>query len=102
MTPIDQGIPTSDAEATTCRAVETSLPQKPDPVATVAEDISEGLNNGSEARPVEPTAHPRNTACRVAGKHEGHYYCKHCGLDLTPDIPEQHGLYNDSYGAARG
>lgn len=33
--------------------------------------------------------------------HEGFYYCKHCGLDLTPDIPEMHGRYNDSAGAAR-
>lgn len=48
--------PTSDAEATRCRAVETSLPQKLAPVATAAEVISEDLNNGAEARPVESTA----------------------------------------------
>lgn len=33
--------------------------------------------------------------------HEGYYYCKKCGVDLTPDIRERHGLYNDSPGAAR-
>lgn len=33
--------------------------------------------------------------------HEGYYYCKRCGLDLTPDITPFHGLYNDSPGAAR-
>lgn len=44
---------------------------------------------------------PRETQCHVNGKHEGFYYCKHCGLDLTPDIAEQHGRYNDSPGAAR-
>lgn len=39
----------------------------------------------------------RSSACA----HEGYYYCKKCGQDLTPDIPEQHGLYNDSAGSAR-
>jgi hypothetical protein len=39
----------------------------------------------------------RSSACA----HEGYYYCKKCGEDLTPDIREQHGLYNDSPGAAR-
>jgi hypothetical protein len=33
--------------------------------------------------------------------HEGYHFCKKCGADLTPDIPEQHGRYNDSPGAAR-
>jgi hypothetical protein len=33
--------------------------------------------------------------------HEGFYYCKKCGKDLTPEIGEQHGRYNDSTGSAR-
>lgn len=40
----------------------------------------------------------RSSACA----HEGFYYCKKCGMDLTPEIGEQHGRYNDSPGAARG
>lgn len=33
--------------------------------------------------------------------HEGYYYCKKCGKDLTPEIQESHGRYNDSPGSAR-
>lgn len=35
-------------------------------------------------------------------EHVGFYYCKKCGKDLTPEIGEFHGRYNDSPGAARG
>jgi hypothetical protein len=40
--------------------------------------------------------------CRDGYPHMGYYYCKVCGKDLSPEIGEQHGRYNDSPGAARG
>jgi len=33
--------------------------------------------------------------------HEGFYYCKHCGLDLTPDIAPFTGTYGDGPNCAR-
>lgn len=33
--------------------------------------------------------------------HEGYYYCKHCGFDLTPDIAPFTGTYGDGPNCAR-
>ena len=52
--------------------------------------------------PTQPPLLEGSTRSLPAGCwHEGYYYCKHCGLDLTPDIAPFTGTYGDGPNCAR-
>lgn len=53
-------------------------------------------DNG-DCKSVAAASHSRALGC----VHEGFYYCKHCGLDLTPDIAPFTGTYGDGPNCAR-
>jgi hypothetical protein len=48
----------------------------------------QGTEETGNDRPAAPiSVKPRDTPCPTGYPHMGFYFCKLCGLDLTPDIP---------------
>lgn len=74
--------------------------------STGLSDLEQPLLHGMESTASSNVARPAEGSspggCGSECDHVGFYYCKKCGKDLTPEIGEFHGRYNDSTGAARG
>lgn len=84
-------LPTSDAMNTSSEATEVAGVQEAE------RSTGSYTADNDHSNSVAAVGHSSAPGCA----HEGFYYCKKCGEDLTPDIRESHGLYNDSPGAAR-
>lgn len=61
----------------------TELPEGVVPVMN-----PQGTGETGDVQPAAPlSAKPRDTKCYEGYPHTGFYFCKVCGIDLTPDIP---------------